>query len=97
MGMKFFSLPKAKHFNITTRFYDPRKEAMREREERIRRELEKGSESNVSHVYSNSIKGSFRTAAKINSRSATEARRKSNMRLLYIIIILSVLFYFFLK
>lgn len=95
--MKFFSLPKAKHFNITTRFYDPRKEAMKEREERIKRELEKGSEGDVSHVYGSSIRGSFRTAAKTNSRSAAEARRKSNMRLIYIIVILSVLFYIILK
>lgn len=95
--MKFFSLPKAKHFNMTTRFYDPRKEAMREREERIRRELEKGEEGDVKYVYGTSIRGSFRTAAKINSRSAAEARKKSNMRLLYIIIILSILFYLFLK
>lgn len=97
MGMKFFSLPKAKHFAITTRFYDPRKEAMREREERIRKELEKGSEGDIKQVYGSSIKGSFRASAKINSRSAAEARRKSNMRLLYIIIILSVLTYLFLK
>ena len=95
--MKFFSLPKAKHFHMTTRFYDPRKEAMREREERIRRELEKGSEGDVKFVYGSAIRGSFRTAAKINSRSAAEARKKSNMRLLYIIIVLSILFYLFLK
>lgn len=82
---------------MTTRFYDPRKEAMREREERIRRELEKGSEADVKFVYGSSIRGSFRAAAKINSRSAAEARRKSNMRLLYIIIVLSILFYLFLK
>lgn len=95
--MKFFSLPKAKRFNIVTRFYDPRKEAMKEREERIRRELEKGNEADVKFVYGSSIRGSFRAAAKTNSRTAVEARRKSNLRLLYIIIILSLLVYLFLK
>ena len=97
MGLKFVNLPKTKHFNITTRFYDPRKEAMREREERIRRELEKGNEGNISHAVGTSIRGSFRDAAKRNSRSAAAARRKSNMRLMYIIIILSILFYIVLK
>lgn len=34
MEMKFINLPNSRHFNIVTRFYDPQKEAMKEREER---------------------------------------------------------------
>jgi hypothetical protein len=43
--MKFISLftkaPNHQRFSYTPRYYDPKKEEMREREERIRRELEK--------------------------------------------------------
>lgn len=97
MALKFVSLPKAKQFNIATRFYDPRKDAMKEREARIKRELEQGQMEEQPGFYGAAIKGSFRNAAKRGSRSVSEARRKSNMRLLYIIIALSILFYIILK
>lgn len=97
MALKFVNLPKSKQFNIGTRFYDPRKEAMKEREERIKKELESGRKDDIKFSYAAGIKGSFRDAAKRNSRTVSEARRKSNMRLLYIIIILSILFYIILK
>ncbi len=98
MGMKFLSLPKARQFTIGTRFYDPQKEAMKEREERIKRELEQNNKEEVSSLYRAGIKGQFRNSGKLkNSKTVSEARRKSNMRLFYIIILLSVLFYILLK
>lgn len=99
MGMKFVNLPKSKRFRITTRFYDEQKEAMKEREERIRREMEQ-NDGESSFSYGAGIKGQFRAAGKkagSGSRTIAEARRKSNMRLLYIIIILLALVYFILK
>lgn len=97
MGMKFVNLPKSKRFNITTRFYDERKEAMKEREERIRREMAENNGEIVSS-YGSGIKGSFRNAGKhVHSRTLADARRKSNMRLLYIIVILLALLYFLMK
>jgi hypothetical protein len=43
--MKFLSLftkaPQHQRFNYTPRFYDPKKEEMKEREDRIRKELER--------------------------------------------------------
>lgn len=98
MGMKFLNLPKARQFNIGTRFYDPQKEAMKEREERIKRELEQNNGKDVSSLYKSGIKGQFRNSGKLmNSKTVSEARRKSNMRLLYIIILLLALFYILLK
>lgn len=98
MGMKFLHLPRAKQFNIGTRFYDPQKEAMKEREERIKRELEQNHEEEISSMYKSGIKGQFRNSGKLmNSKTVSEARRKSNMRLFYIVILLSVLFYLLLK
>ncbi len=98
MGMKFLHLPRAKHFNIVTRFYDPQKEAMKEREERIKRELAQGNEEEISSLYRSGIKGQFRNSGKLpHSKTVADARRKSNMRLLIIVVILSALFYFLLK
>jgi hypothetical protein len=97
MGMRFVNLPKSKNFNITTRFYDPQKEAMKEREERIRKELEGNTSEGSDFHYGASIKGSFRNAGKINSKTVSEMRRKSNKRILYILVALLALLYFFLK
>ena len=98
MGMKFLHLPKAKQFNIGYRFYDPQKEAMKEREERIKRELDQHNEEEISSLYRSGIKGQFRNSGKLShSKTVAEARRKSNMRLLIIMIMLSALFYFLLK
>jgi hypothetical protein len=95
MGM--LNLPKSRQFRIVTRFYDPQKEAMHEREERIKREL--GLVEEGSTVYQGEgIRGKFRSAGKrVNSKTVAEARKKSNLRLIYILIILCALFYFFLK
>jgi hypothetical protein len=98
MGMKFLHLPRAKQFNITTRFYDPQKEAMKEREERIKKELELEDGHEPGTYYRANIKGQFRNQGKLShSKTVAEARRKSNKRLLYIVIILSILFYLLLK
>jgi hypothetical protein len=97
MGMSFTNLPKSKQFNITTRFYDPQKEAMKEREERIRREMGMNMEGEPVSYHGAAIKGSFRNAGRINSKSLAEVRKKSNKRILYILIALLALLYFFLK
>ncbi len=99
MGMRFVNLPKSKQFRITTRFYDERKEAMREREERYRREMEENN-GEATSSYAFGIKGSFRTAGRkgvVGDRTLADARRKSNMRLLYILIVLLALLYFIMK
>ncbi len=95
--MRFVNLPKSKQFNITTRFYDPQKEAMKEREERLKREMEQNEGEASSSFYGSGIKGSFRNASKINSKTLAEVRRKSNRRLLYIIVVLLALLYIVLK
>jgi hypothetical protein len=97
MGMNFVNLPKAKQFKIGTRFYDPQQEAMKERQERIKKELELEDDHEPGTYYRANIKGQFRTGSKRHSKTVAEARRKSNMRLFYILIILTALFYFLLK
>lgn len=95
--MRFINLPKSKSFHIATRFYDPQKEAMKEREERMRKELEGNSDGPSNFHYGASIKGSFRNASKINSKTVMEARRRSNKRVIYILLALMALLYLLMK
>jgi len=71
--MKFPSLftktPNYKRFGYTPRFYDPKEEERRAREERIRSELklENKTEEGVSH---SRIAGSFKEARRLSSRQS---------------------------
>ena len=95
MGMKFLHLPKSKQFKMVTRFYDPHQEAMKEHQEHMNQQP--GAEEKTISYEAN-IKGKFRTSGRSHhGRSHGEARRKLDMRLIYILIILCALFYFFLK
>jgi hypothetical protein len=68
--MKFLSLfnktPQYQRFNYTPRFYDPQKEEMQERENRIKLELdrERGSVTESNGDYRSRIAGSFQAARK---------------------------------
>jgi hypothetical protein len=68
--MKILSLftkaPKHQRFNYTPRFYDPQKEEMKEREERIKLEVSrsKGEEPEEPLSYRSRIAGSFQAARK---------------------------------
>ena len=95
--MSFLKLPRSKQFNIGTRFYDPQKEAMKERQERIKRELGQENPDGETFHYSAGIKGQFRKSINRNSKTVADARKKSNIRLVSIIILLSILFYILLK
>ncbi len=85
-GFKFFSIPKPRGFRYKPIYYNEQKEEMREREERIRREL--GITENDKSYIPN-IKGQFRNAYK---RKST-ANRQSNIRILIILFILLLISY----
>jgi hypothetical protein len=75
--MKFLSLftkaPNHQRFNYTPRYYDQKKEEMKEREDRIRRELEKEqgiSTDTTTPNYRSRMTGSFHAARR---RSATSS------------------------
>lgn len=93
---KFFHTPKARKFDIPYRFYDPDKEAMDDREERIRRELGMEPKRGWEPGYRPNIRGQFRRA---QGASVTQknAQRSANIRLIILIALLSLLFYFFLN
>lgn len=89
---KFFHLPRSKQFDIPYRYYDPDKEDMEAREQRIKREMGIQDEKDNSN-YRASLKGSFRTSMGRDSKTMEDARRKSNKRLIIIILALALLFY----
>lgn len=67
--MKFAGLftktPNHKRFNYTPRHYDPREEELREREEKIKREIEAGlRQEKELELHRSRIKGSFQHARK---------------------------------
>lgn len=93
---RFFHTPGVKRFHITPRFYDPDKDERDERVRRIKDEMgivEEKKENGQS--YRPNIKGQFRMAQEGFTKSNAEARRASNKRLIYLILILSLIFYLF--
>jgi hypothetical protein len=94
---KMFHLPKNRRFNIPYRYYDPEKEEMKEREDRIKKELGIQENKEFDKNYRPNIRGQFRHAMGISSKTASEARSRSNGRLIMLIIVLSVAAYLFFK
>lgn len=86
---KFFHVQKSKRFTFKPRYYNEKDELRKEREERIKNEVEAeklGKPSSIS-------KGDMANYIKI----ARHTQKKSNIRLLVILIILILLFVLLLK
>ncbi|WP_163716448.1 hypothetical protein [Mangrovibacterium lignilyticum] len=94
---KFFHTPRAKRFNITTRYYDQEKEELKDREDRIKAELGMNEKKEWDPNHRANIRGQFRNTMGGFSKSAEESRRKSNTRLIFFILILSLAVYLILK
>lgn len=94
---RFFHTPKARRFHITTRYYDPAKEEMKDREDRIKAELGISEKKEITANYRPNIRGQFRKSMGGLSKTDEEARRRSNTRLIFLIIILSLAFYLIFK
>jgi len=92
---KFFYLPKAKKFTIKPRYYDPEQEERDAREKRIKGELGIADDQPRKSNYRDNIRGSFRYVADDKSKTANDARKSSNVRLILMIVILSLIFYLF--
>ncbi|GET32427.1 hypothetical protein PbJCM13498_12900 [Prolixibacter bellariivorans] len=82
------------------RFYDPHKEEMADREARIKAELgikEEGGKDKVApETFKTSIKGSFRQGLS-QGLFAQQQRRKSNIRVIVILVLLALLAFYMLK
>ena len=91
---KFFETPKPKSFHIEPRYWDPKKEEREARQRRINAEL--GIE-NESEFRTHIIKGEFRKGFSRGKWTLERQRRRSNTRLLILIVITAALVYFMLK
>lgn len=90
MAMKFFHLPKNRQFAFKPRYYNEQKEEFENRVEQIKRELGQSDKTGEGKSYSANIKGRMRSSLRRNR----EATQRSNIRLLIIIFVLSLLAYF---
>jgi len=86
---KLFHIPKSKRFSYKPRFYSEVDEKRKEREERIRKEVE-AEKAGKPIEYS-------REGLENYIKIARRTRKKSNMRIMVILVILLLLFYFFMK
>jgi hypothetical protein len=91
--LKFFHLPKARTFEYKPLYYDADKEEREERERRIKDELGIRESANPDQPYRPHIKGQFRKAAGIKSKTGADQRRTSNRRLLFFILLFLLLAY----
>lgn len=93
----FFHLPKHRRFSMPFRYYNPEKEEMQEREDRIKKELGIHEKKETGENYRPNIKGQFRRSMNHSSKSASDSRRRSNTRLLLLIVIISIAAYLLFK
>ena len=99
--MSFYKLRKPRQFDHKPIYYDPRKEALQKRIRKVKMDL--GVEEPDYELYKESIRGSFiegTTHLKKSKEKGEEIRDRiyRNMRLILIIVLLGVAFwYFFLK
>lgn len=91
--MGFFNLYKPRKYDYRPIYYDPKKEAQKEREKR----LAEGKETQEGEFKSTIHRGSFREEAAKNKNSRSNQSRKSNIRLVLILFVLLLLAYYLLK
>lgn len=90
--LKFFKVPKHQRFTYKPRYWDPKKEELDERLQRIKDIQDKGIEASKAR-----ISGGFRQSFKGNHQYRRSQVRRSNMVLFFIIAVLIFLTYLFLK
>jgi hypothetical protein len=86
--MKMFSFlrtPKPQRFSISPRYYDPVKEELKERTQRIKAELNREMETDDNYAPNSRIRGSFR------ERRPTGVNRHSNVLQSVILLLLVAL------
>ncbi len=90
--LKFFKVPKHQQFNYKPRYWDPKKEELDERIERIHEMKNRGVEASKAR-----ISGSFRKGFKGDMQYRRSQVRRSNMLLFFIIAVLIFISYLFIK
>jgi hypothetical protein len=88
--MGFFNLYKPRKYDYRYIYYDPKKEAQKEREKRL-------AEGQDGEFKTSIHRGSFREEAARNKNTRGKQSRKSNIRLIMILFVLLLLAYYLLK
>ncbi len=88
----FFKPPKHRQFNIQPRYWDPAKEAREDRERRIKAELGIKDENGA---YIPNIRGRMKSELQHRHRTGDRARRRSNLMLVIIFVLLAIIAYLF--
>lgn len=91
---KFFHTPPTKRFGFRPRFYDPDKEELDDRVSKIKENMGIAEEKkNNGKRFITSIKGQFRNPDGWQVKSSSEARKSQNKRLIWLVLILTLVFY----
>jgi hypothetical protein len=98
MKFSFIKIPRHRVFNHDPIYYDEVKERQKEREKKAKEELGMLSEEEQEKGYAARIRGSFKgTKIKPHYEVTRSIRRKSNLRLILILIILILLAQYLVK
>lgn len=93
---KFFHTPGTKQFSFRPRYYNPEKEELDDRVRKIKEEMGVVEEKvDNGKPFKATIKGQFRNPDAWGVKSTSEARRAQNKRLVWLVVILGLVFYFF--
>ncbi|HAF29301.1 MAG TPA: hypothetical protein DCG75_09675 [Bacteroidales bacterium] len=92
MAIRFFHTPRNKEFSFKPRYYNEQKEELENRVKSIKREMGVTDLEDSDKPYVPNIKGQMRGYFKKN----VEHKRKSNLRIVIILIILFTAAYFLL-
>jgi hypothetical protein len=98
MKFTFFKIPSHRRFNIEPIYYDEAKAKRQERERRIREELGiDHTEGELQGSFEDRVRGKMKRRMKTHFEVTRSARRKSNLRLIIILITLMALVYYLLQ
>jgi len=98
MRFTFIKIPRHRRFQYDPIYYNPEKEERQAREREIRREMGLPvEEEEDKQGYKERIRGGMRRRIKSHFEITRSERKKSNLRLVIILIALIVLFYYLLN
>jgi Flp pilus assembly protein TadB len=88
----FGRTPGHQRFSFEPRFYDPQKEEMKEREKRIKQELENKKNKTI-EGYQSRIQGSFHSARKRSSASSADLKAAVFRIVILLFLVVSLISY----
>ena len=97
MRFTFIKTPRHRKFNYDPIYYDPEKEEREARRRQIRQEMGMSVDEEKGRGYTERIRGGMRKRIKSHFDVSRTERKKSNLRLIIILMVLMALFYYLLN